>query len=210
MRFYLVRHGETLLNAEHVRQGEGGSLSSRGKEQAERVGDSLARFPIRQIISSPFERAKETAFIINEHLHVPVVYSDLFVERKNPSEVIGKKTYDPEVSAIVDKIENSYHDDTYRYSDEENFIDLKMRAKKALAYLAWHGSKETCVVTHHVILKMLISYLLYRDRLTARDYAKLSFFNISDNAGISILDYHPWRMLNATRGWEVVSYNETP
>jgi hypothetical protein len=39
---------------------------------------------------------------------------------------------------------------------------------------------------------------------------KLSFFNISDNAGISTCDYHPFHLFSPTRGWEVVNYNQTP
>ncbi len=57
---------------------------------------------------------------------------------------------------------------------------------------------------------MLIAYLLYRERLHAADFIKLSFFNISDNAGITICEFHPWRIFSPTRGWEVVSYNEQP
>ncbi len=209
-RFYFVRHGETLLNAEHIRQGGDGALSPKGREQAEQVGKNLAHFPIRRIISSHYERARETAEIIHEHIHVPIIYSDLLIERRNPSEIVGKKTDEPEVTSVVDKIEGSYHDDNYRYSDEENFVDLKHRASRALSFLARHGAHETCVITHHVILKMLIAYLLYRERLTAREYAKLSFFNVSDNAGITICEYHPWKMFSPTRGWKVVSYNETP
>lgn len=209
-RYYFIRHGETLLNAEHIRQGADGGLSPTGHAQAERAGKYLVRYHIRRIIASTFERGRETALVINEQLHVPIIYSDLLVERRNPSEIIGKKADDPAVTLVTDQIDGAYHDDKYRYSDEENFVDLKRRAQKALSYLARHGTSETCVVTHGILLKMLISYLLYRRRLTAVQYAKLSFFNAADNANITICEYHPWKFLSPTRGWEVISYNETP
>ncbi|TSC71273.1 MAG: phosphoglycerate mutase [Parcubacteria group bacterium Gr01-1014_49] len=209
-RFYFVRHGETLLNAEHVRQGEDGALSENGRRQAEEVGRYLSRFPIKRIISSTYPRARETADIIGLRLKKPIVYSRLFVERKNPSEIIGKHTDDPEVMRIVDQMDLAYHPDDYRFSDEENFIDLKKRARKCLALLSRQGARETAVVTHHVFLKILVAYLLYRERLHAADFVKLAFFNVSDNAGITVCEFHPWRMLSKTRGWEVVSYNEQP
>ncbi len=208
-RFYLVRHGETILNAEHIRQGPDGGLSENGKHQTERVGRYLARFPIKRIIASPYERTRETADIINQYLKVPIIYSALFEERRNPSEIVGKPADDPEVVPIVDQIDRAYHDDAYRFSDEENFEDLKKRARRALAYLSYQHKRDVCVVTHSIFLKMFVAYLLYRKRLHAADYVKLSFFNASDNAGITICEFHPWKIFSATRGWEVIRYNET-
>lgn len=209
-RFYFVRHGETLLNAEHIRQGEEGALSLKGQQQAERVGAYLKRFPIERIISSTYPRAKETAEIISAELKVSIVYSPLLVERRNPTEIIGKHTDDAEVIRIVDQIDLAYHPDDYRFSDEENFEDLKKRARKCLNLLARQGAQETVVVTHHVILKMLVASMLYHKRLHASDFAKLAFFNVSDNVGITICEFHPWKFLSATHGWEVISYNEQP
>ena len=209
-RYYLVRHGETLLNQQHLRQGEEGSLSPNGRLQAEEVGNALKSLPIRRIISSSYLRAKETAEIISAQIHAPIAYSPLLAERRNPSEIVGKPTHSSDVMVIVDQIELAYHDDDYRFSDEENFVDLKERAKKCLALLARQGTRETVVVTHHVFLKMLLAYMLHRERLHAVDFVKLSFFNVSDNAGISVAEYHPWRLLSPTRGWEVVTYNQQP
>jgi broad specificity phosphatase PhoE len=210
MRFYFVRHGETVLNVKHIRQGVEGGLSENGQRQAERVGRDLEHLGIGSIIASTYPRAKETAAIINKHLNVSVTYSELLVERRNPKEIIGKTTDDPVVARIIDQIDLAYHEDEYRFSDEENFVDMKKRAKQCLTFLALHGARETCVVTHHKFLKMLLSYMLYRERLHAADFAKLSFFNFSDNAGISICEYHPWKMFSPTRGWEIVSFNQIP
>ncbi len=209
-RYYFVRHGETVLNAQGIRQGEAGPLSPRGRTQAERTGRYLAHFPITLILASPFERARETADIIHTHLHVPIRYSRLLGERRNPSEIIGRHGDEPQVARIVDAMDKGYHGDDYRYSDEENFIDLKHRAKDCLTYLAQEGGRETCVVTHSIFLKMLIAFLLYRNDLHAADYVKLSFFNASDNAAITVCEWHPWKAWNARRGWEVVTYNEQP
>jgi len=210
MRFYFVRHGETIMNAKHIRQGEDGRLSENGRRQAEQVGRVLEPLPITRIIASSYPRAKETALIINEHLNVPIIYSALLGERRNPSEIIGKNRDEPAVAHIIDQMDLAYHEDDYRFSDEENFIDLKKRAKKCLALLSRQGAHETCVVTHHVFLKMLLSYMLHRERLHAADFIKLSFFNTSDNAGITVCEFNPWKIFSPTRGWEVVSFNQSP
>ncbi len=207
-RFYFVRHGETLLNAQRIRQGEEGLLSPKGRAQAEKVGLYLKRFPIERIITSTYPRAGETAAILATELKVPVLASKLFAERKNPSEIIGKSTRDPEVIRIVDQMDLAYHADDYRFSDEESFLDIKMRAKKALALLSRQGARNTVIVTHHHFLKMLLAYMLYRENIHAGDFVKLSFFNISDNAGITVCEYHPWLTFSKTRGWKVISFNE--
>src|SRR3989344_6948177 len=86
---YLVRHGETVLNAQNIRQGPEGSLTEKGRAQALATAK---RFPKNKgrpqvIISSPYQRTKETAEIIAKELGMPIEYSDLLVERRNPSEI---------------------------------------------------------------------------------------------------------------------------
>ena len=119
---YFVRHGETLNNAQNIRQGSDGSLSEKGRAQALATAK---RFPKENgrpdvIITSPYERTRETAEIIANELGMGFEYSDLLVERRNPSEIIGHSGQEEEVKKIVDKIDMSFHDDNLRYSDEEN------------------------------------------------------------------------------------------
>lgn len=204
--YYFVRHGQTEANKAHIKQGAEGSLSEGGKAQAEEVGIALAQVAgLSLIVSSPYTRARETAAIISKHLkRGRVRTTPLLAERRNPSEVIGKSTHDPAVVRIVDTIDLAYHEDDYRYADEENFLDMKKRGKKCLHYLERHGARETCVVTHHAFLKMLLSYMLYGERLTAHEFIKLSFYNVSDNGGITVCKYEPWK-----RRWTIEGYNQT-
>lgn len=185
---YFVRHGETENNAKNIRQGPGGSLSEKGKTQ---VLSTAKRFPKEKgrpqaIISSPYERTKETAEIIGRELNMDVEYSDLLVERKNPTEIIGHEGEEKDVKQIIDRIDNSFHDDNLRYADEENFVDLKERAKKLLAYIIARPEERMIMVTHKIFLKMVVSYMLVGDKLTASEYNNLSYLNPVDNAGITI------------------------
>ena len=129
---YFVRHGETKNNALGIRQGAEGVLTEHGRAQALATAK---RFPKQKgrpqvIYTSPFERTKETAEIIGRELQMKIKYCDLLVERRNPTEVIGRWGQDLEVKKIMDRIDKSYHADDLRISDEENFTDLKKRAKK--------------------------------------------------------------------------------
>lgn len=207
-RFYIIRHGRTLLNEARIKQGLEGALSAAGIAQAERVGRYVAPLKIEAIYTSPYERAIQTAEVIQRIAHGRIRKTPLLAERRNPSEVIGKPVEDPEVLAIVNRMEKGFHEDGYRYSDEENFEDLKRRAKRCLAYLERRGEHRMVLVTHHAFLQVFLSYMLYRDRLKAADYVKLAFFNPAENGGMTICEYHPWKRFGKTRGWEVLAYNE--
>jgi broad specificity phosphatase PhoE len=205
---YFVRHGETENNAQGIRQGAEGALTERGRAQALATAKRFPKHKGRPqiIIASPYERTRETAAIIAKELHLRVKYSKLLVERRNPSEVIGHAGTEPEVRKIIDRIDNSYHADDLRISDEENFTDLKKRAKKLLNYITWRWQSRIIMVTHKIFLKMVISYMIYGDKLTASQYNNLSYFNPIDNAGMAICTYTiHWFKKNE---WKVLVWND--
>ena len=205
---YFVRHGETESNVQNIRQGSEGPLTEKGRKQAL---DTALRFPKfkgrpQVIISSPFERTKETAEIIGKELKLKVKYSDLLKERRNPSEIIGHWGDEPGIKQIIDRMDKSYHADDLRVSDEENFTDLKKRAKKLLGFISRRWEKRIILVTHGIFLKMVISYMLHGDKLTASEYNKLSYYNPISNAGMAICSYkHHWLKKNE---WKLLVWND--
>lgn len=190
--FYMVRHGESILNAQHIRQGADGSLSEKGIKQAEETGKRLSKTKFDVILVSPFTRTRETAEVISRYVRSkkPMEFVDLLVERRNPKEIIGQYAEDPEIKKIIDIVDKSYHSDDFRYSDEENFQDLKERAKKLLAYLEERPEKKILVVTHSIFLKMVAAYMIHRDSLDSKKYNILSFTNSSNNASITVCEYN--------------------
>ena len=209
-RFYFIRHGETLPECRAYSSGLRRCAFRKRKKAVRQSRPVSKTFPHQ---SCPIEHLPACERDLKNHReasHCAYQVLPLTHRAEESSEIIGKHRDDTEVVRIVDHIDHSYHADDYRFSDEENFVDLKQRARTCLSFLAWHGTRETVVVTHHVFLKILIAYLLYRERLHADGFAKLSFFNYSDNASITVCEFHPWKILNATHGWEVVSYNEQP
>ncbi|UYO36441.1 histidine phosphatase family protein [Bacillus zhangzhouensis] len=78
----LVRHGETDWNAAKRIQGRTDiPLNNTGKWQAEQTGLYLKNNHWDVVISSPLTRAKETAHLILNHVHAPLVIMDDFIER---------------------------------------------------------------------------------------------------------------------------------
>lgn len=107
---------------------------------------------------------------------------------------------------IVDQMDKSYHADDLRVSDEENFNDLKQRAKKLLGFISRRYEKRIILVTHEIFLKMVVSYMTYGEKLTASQYNTLSYFNPVNNASMCICYYkHHWLKKNE---WKILVWND--
>lgn len=186
---YFVRHGETVLNAQGIRQGAEGPLTEKGRSQALATAKKFphGKGKPQVLFSSPFQRTKETAEIIARDLDIAEIhYLDLLRERRNPTEIIGHSKDEPTVRHIVDTIDKGFHPDDLRYSDEENFIDLRTRADELLRFIAKRPERRILMVTHSIFLGMIVSYMLRGKELTASEYNKLSFLNPIANAGLTI------------------------
>lgn len=81
---HLLRHGE-VHNPNGVLYGRlpGYTLSTRGREMADRVADALADHDIAAVIASPLERAQETALPIANAHGVAVDIDDRLIEAAN-------------------------------------------------------------------------------------------------------------------------------
>lgn len=209
-RIYFVRHGESKLNAIHVRQGAEGGLSESGRVQAMATSHRMEKLPVDVVLVSPYERTLETARIINEKMGKPIESIGLLMERRNPTEIVGKKSDDPEVKKIIDVIDQSFHPNGLRYSDEENFDDLKERARLLLEHLECRQEKNILCVSHKIFLTMVISYMVSREKLTSEEFVKRYFFNNMDNAAITVCEFDPSNIKSETHGWEIISWNDNP
>lgn len=204
---YLVRHGETILNKQKIRQGSEGSLSPLGRSQAYNVGLRLKIFNIKKVFCSPFQRTIETFEEINKTLNLDVEFTELLAERRNPSQIIGRSYDDPLTVEAISFIDKSVHEPNARWADEENFEDLKNRALKLRDFLARNSVNGTLCVTHGIFLKMFLAVIKHGEDLTVSQYIKLAVLNNADNAGVSIIKYKPLNFFD--NPWEIVAFNDT-
>src|SRR5258707_15595153 len=73
-----IRHGQTTWNVEHRLPGQlpGVLLNEAGHAQAERLAEALKILPVTAIISSPLERAHDTAGYLARVRELPVLIED--------------------------------------------------------------------------------------------------------------------------------------
>jgi probable phosphoglycerate mutase len=132
---YFVRHGQSEHNIAPVFQSPDSPLNELGRKQAASTAQRVSKLSFNALITSPFERAKETAEIISKSTGKEYELSDLFVERVKPTVVNGTSYEDKEDNDIWRKWEKSLYTPGMRVADGENFDDLVARADKALKFL---------------------------------------------------------------------------
>lgn len=208
MRVYFVRHGESVSNAERISQGPAAPLSELGKKQAEFIATRLSKLSIDAIIASPYTRTKETAEIIAQKINKPIEWSDLFVERRQPSELIGKSFDDPLRKTIFEISREAHDDPAWKYSDEESFLDLRTRAETALALLTVRSEEHILVVTHGFFKRLLVGSMLFGEEFNPPQYRAIRSFLHTDNTGITICEYRAPDEEHPDSRWKLITWND--
>jgi len=201
MRIYFVRHGESVHNAGNIHQPLDIELSERGLKQAEFVAKRFQDIDFDVIVSSDLMRAKQTAETIQQVTGKELVFTELARERYQPSVFHGKRIDDPSLQDIKATIEQNIRDPHYRHSDEENFFDLKKRAKQLLEFLEARTEKNLVVVLHGTILRYLLVTMAYGDTYDWDTFIGFAMFVHLDNTGITVCEQRHDR-------WKLITWND--
>lgn len=93
MKVILVRHGETDENVAHRHQPNKALLSLKGRQQAQAAAKQLQRLGVTHVVSSPLNRALQTASVIaNAHDIIPSIDHAL-AELERPRSLTGHKHF---------------------------------------------------------------------------------------------------------------------
>ena len=202
MTIYFVRHGEGHHNANNLYSLPHFELTEKGKQEAKAAGGRLKHLPIQLLLVSSFTRTKQTAEIINHEIgDKPVVFSDLPVEVRRPSEIAGKRIDLPESMEIRKQLDENAHDPEWRYSDEENFHDLKKRAAEFLKHLEEYKEDHIAVISHSVFIKMAILIMIVGDELTPTMFNKSYYGMKLATSGLTICEFK-------NDSWSLVTWND--
>ncbi len=162
MRLLLVRHGETLWNADSVYRGRADvALSERGRRQAEMLGRSLECEQIAAILSSPLARAADTAAAIGRHVGGTVrIESDLTDLDCGEWEGLS----DNQVKEKYPDIRRTWLETPHlvRLPGGESLSDVSARVARVLE-AALSKTGVIVLVSHRVVNKVAICSLLGLD-----------------------------------------------
>ncbi len=205
-KIYLIRHGESHGNVGSFRQGPEAELTEEGFKQANFVANRFKEVKIDKIFSSPQMRAKLTAEAIANNLGKEIIFSDLLIEKKVPSAIIGKQRKDPFVVDIDKQIKQNVHNLEWRHSDEENFLDLKERAKKFFEFIESHEEENILVVTHGIFMRCLAAYVMFGDDLTSQEYWRTYITLWMNNTGVTV--FEQFQFENEKPRWNIITWND--
>ena len=192
-RLYLIRHGETPANRNHLLQGvSDGPLTDNGRSQIEMLGRHLATFQIDKIISSDLTRAYQTAKAIAKHHNLEVEVNPV-VREWNCGVWDGRTQR--EFLAMVDKLEGGIS--SFEPEGGERMSQVHQRACDFLEKtLSEDQGKTIAVCSHGDFIRMMMSCMLD----IHPNQASLFFF---DNASYSLFE-------NNENHWQAIFINRLP
>ena len=152
MRLLLIRHGESVANAEGRLQGHLDiPLSDRGRRQAELLADRLAPLGVQALYTSPLLRAKGTAEIVAGCLGLPVEERPALMER-NVGELAGL-TRDEIITRFPRYMPARTQLRQIEIEGFEQDAEIAQRVKDALAAIIdAHAQGTVAVITHGGII----------------------------------------------------------
>lgn len=144
---YLVRHGETVDNANHIMQGQTqGELNDKGREQARELAVQMSSEHINVFVASDLWRAVETCRILAEPYGAEVITTELLRERDWGS-FTGR--YIPDLKDV-------------EWPDDIETIDvLKSRARRFIDFIRENFPEKRVLAVGHGIINKAIQAVFY-------------------------------------------------
>ena len=192
----IIRHGQTAWNVEHRLPGQmpGVALTEVGQQQATRLAEALSALPLSAIISSPLERAYQTASIIAQGRDLSIQLEPDLMDTD-----IG-----PWAGQVIDELAKNdaawkayVKDPTVAPEGVETFPQVQQRVVAAVERwcLQENVGAYPVFVAHADVVKLLIAHY------TGLDAGRAGTLVI-DNASVSLIELekeHPARVLSI--GW---------
>lgn len=144
----LLRHGESVWNAEHRYQGQQGTgLSARGRQQAKQAAEYLQSFEFDAMVASDLQRVRETLqpyLDSQDHLEVRVDkrWREIDVGTWGGRMIAEIAAEEPDVVEAFARGENVAR------GGGETFAQLRTRVWEAAQDIARSGVRRVLVVTH--------------------------------------------------------------
>jgi len=177
-----IRHGQTTWNVQHLLPGQlpGIPLTETGRQQAERLAEALKVLPITAVISSPLERARDTAAYLGRVCDLPVLLEES-LQDTDIGPWAGKNYSDLQKSDPLWK--QFVRDPTQAPEGVESFVQVQQRVVAAVE--RWLKRAETgnypAFVAHADVVKLLLASYI------GLDVARAGWLSI-DNASVSMVE----------------------
>jgi broad specificity phosphatase PhoE len=199
MQLLLIRHALPLRT--EAGQGSDPDLSEDGIEQAKRLPDALARFPITRLVSSPQRRALQTAQPVADALGLTVDVDERLAEYD-----YGLSHYTPIEEASQEDLQRLIDGHLPGDVDEDAF---QARVKAGVDDLVAAANHEDTVAAfcHGGVINALVHQIMRTERLLCVqvDYAGVTRLLSSRDGKLGVASVngieHVWDLLPRNARW---------
>jgi broad specificity phosphatase PhoE len=216
VRAYLLRHGQSVSNADSDRaalsEQEGDRLTERGRRQAAAAAEYVADLGITRIYRSPMRRAAETAEPIATRFGLEPVQLDYVHELREPAGYAALDTEGQRLRRFSERMYEHRDDPSHSHEDSETFAEVLDRARRLKAELeALPDGQVPLVVTHGIFMRFFLFDSLLGDAFGPA-LARRLWHARSVNCGLCCFEQgERWHPTDAeTPGWTCVSWMERP
>lgn len=169
MLLYLIRHGESVGNLNHLMFGHSDHpLTENGILQAEDVRKKLQDVSVAHCYSSTLKRASHTANICFGEKSVPITYTNALCEQ-----YMGSWE-----DMTFDELKEKYPDELYAMMTDwtenppvggETFDEMHARVAACIDEIISRG-EDAAIVAHNGPLSMIVTYLLGLEKKSVENF----------------------------------------
>ena len=154
MKLYISRHGQTPWNVEDLVCGRADvPLTEIGQQQAKLLAESAVDKGIDVILSSPLQRARQTAQAVSDAIGVPIQIDDRLVEMDFGT-YDGTSRFDEEFQWVRAQMPT-------RFPGGESGFDLAYRVYGLLYEIKEkYADKTVLLVCHNCVCRMVRSFFV--------------------------------------------------
>ncbi len=157
---YFIRHGETISNIKHIRQGVqiDDYLDTQGVLQIEKIAKFIKYLGLDILFTSYLHRAEETAALINQHLKERLsILHDFRLRERDFGSLSGKASEEWDKILPDNRERERLQTYDYRPFGGENVEDVRQRSISAiLDIIENYDHHNIGVITHNGVIRLLL------------------------------------------------------
>jgi 2,3-bisphosphoglycerate-dependent phosphoglycerate mutase len=186
---YFVRHGVAPFSLDLESTAGGSSLNEQGNFDAKRVADLLKSEEIDVIVSSSYNRAKETVIPLAELLEKDIIQYEELIERP-----IASLNYPVPEEQLLIAIEKSFKDIDFCMPEGETTRQAQERAIPIIMkLLSDYDGKKIVIGTHGNIMTIILNYFDSKYRF--------EFWKQTSKPDIYKLEFVEKKLMSVERLW---------
>lgn len=156
---YLIRHGQSIGQADNTVHDEMTPLSREGRQQIETLVPFMQNLQITKMYTSPLKRAEESAEILAKALKVGYEQDNDFGEWNYHGKFEGSWD-EHRIQYPQLHISSGCFDPDFKLAGGESYNEFVARVHKRAKWLAEPGSESIAVVSHFCALNIITNTIL--------------------------------------------------